>query len=142
MLGRNSYTQQELDHGRSAIDQQLAAHRKLVKAIASETDPTLQSALEDFDGQFFNNLTLALDRYFVHRIRAVAGKDGNPLNEVELLVESLMSNDGIFEGNKVIKYVPEQAVLKLNVGDRIRLSADDFERLAAAFFAELESRFL
>jgi hypothetical protein len=30
-------------------------------------------------------MTLMLDRYFVHRLRMVTGKDGNPLNEVELI---------------------------------------------------------
>lgn len=72
----------------------------------------------------------------------VAGKDGNPLNEVELICDSLMNNDGVLRGNNVIKYVPDQSVVKLNLGDRIQLTADDFERLSAAFFEELERRFL
>lgn len=83
-----------------------------------------------------------LDRFFVHRFRMVAGKDGNPLNEVELICDSLMNNDGVLRGNNVIKYVPDQSVVKLNLGDRIQLTADDFERLSAAFFEELERRFL
>jgi hypothetical protein len=33
-------------------------------------------------------------------------------------------------------------VVKLNLGDRIQLTADDFERLSAAFFEELKRRFL
>ena len=75
-------------------------------------------------------MVLALDRPFVHRVRPVTGKDENPLNEVELLVDSLMNNDGIFEGNNVIKLTPDQSVLKLESGDPIRLTAPDFERLA------------
>jgi hypothetical protein len=78
----------------------------------------------------------------VHRIRAVSGKDGNPLNEVELLTESLMNHDGVLEGNNVIKYVPEQSVLGLELGERIRLGAAQFERLATAFLAEIEHRFV
>ncbi|MDT7743427.1 MAG: hypothetical protein QOE59_2505 [Actinomycetota bacterium] len=35
---------------------------------------------------------LAPDRRFVHRVRPVAGKDANPLNEVELLVESVLDH--------------------------------------------------
>jgi hypothetical protein len=37
---------------------------------------------------------------------------------------------------------PERSVLKLNVGDPIRLTEAEFERLSAAFFAELQRRFL
>jgi hypothetical protein len=32
-------------------------------------------------------------------------------------------------------------VLKLHPGDRIRLSADQFEPLAAAFFTDIETKF-
>ena len=66
MLGRKNYTQEEFDHGRAAVKEQFAAYKKLARAIASEkTDKKLQSTLEDFEGLFFNNLTLALDRYYV-----------------------------------------------------------------------------
>ena len=81
-------------------------------------------------------MTMVLDRYFVHRIRRVTGKDGNPLNEVELLTESLLTGDGTLRGNNVIKFVPDESVLKLDIGDRIKLTAAQFERLAKAFLAE------
>jgi hypothetical protein len=42
----------------------------------------------------------------------------------------------------VIKLIPEQSVVKLHIGDRIALTADQFDRLSAAFFAEIEHRFL
>lgn len=48
---------------------------------------------------FFNGLTLVLGRYFVHRLRMVTGKEGNPLSEVELLTESLMNNGGVLRGD-------------------------------------------
>jgi hypothetical protein len=35
-----------------------------------------------------------------------------------------------------------ESVVKLSIGDQIRLTADEFERLSAAFFEELERRFL
>jgi hypothetical protein len=75
-------------------------------------------------------------------LRFVTGKDGNPRNEVELLTESLMNNDGVLRGNNVVTFGPEQSVTKLGIGDRIRLSGRQFERLAKAFFTELERRFL
>jgi hypothetical protein len=87
-------------------------------------------------------MTLVLDRYFVHRLRMVTGKDGNPLNEVELLSESVMNNDGVLRGNNVIKLIPDQSVLKLNIGDRIKLSVAQFERLSKAFLTEIQSKFL
>jgi hypothetical protein len=142
MLGRKNYTPQELDQAKKAIAQQLAAYKKLVKVIDGATsDPKVTAARDAFEPPFFNNLTLALDRFFVHRVRLVTGTDTNPLIEVELICESLM-NDGVLRANKVIKYVPDQSVVKLEIGDRIRLSAAQFERLSKAFFAEIESKFL
>ena len=69
------------------------------------------------------------------------GKDGNPLNEVRIVCDSLMNNKGILRGDKQIKLTPERSVLKLNIGDPIRLYEAEFGRLSAAFFAELEHRF-
>ena len=128
MLGRNSFTTDEVRDAKAAVAQQLAAFRGLTDAGAAE-------------GVYFNAMVLALDRRFVHRVRAVSGKDGNPLNEVELIADSLMNNDGVLRGSTVIRYVPEKSVLGLAIGDRISLGADDFERLASGFLAEIESRF-
>jgi hypothetical protein len=143
MLGRKSYAQQELDHARAAIRQQMTAHKALANTAARATaDAKLSSALEAFDAHFFNNLTLVLDRDFVHRLRMVTGKDGNPLNEVEMLCDSLMNNGGILRAGNVIKLIPEESVVKLRIGNRIRLTAEDFDRLSAALFAEIERKFL
>lgn len=68
----------------------------------------------------------------------VTGKDGKPLNEVEMLTDSLMNNNGILRDSNVIKLIPEQSVTKLRIGEPISLSEAPFERLAAAFFAEIE----
>lgn len=43
----------------------------------------------------------------------VTGKDGNPLNEVELICDSLMNNDGL-RGNNVITLIPDQSVVKMS----------------------------
>jgi hypothetical protein len=143
MLGRKSYTREELDDAKRAVNRQLTAYRKLVKAIdGAASDRKVKSALENFEPLLFNNMTLVLDRYFVHRLRMVTGKDGNPLNEVELLSDSLMNNDGILRGDNVIKLVPDQSVLKLDIGDPISLSAAQFGRLSKAFLEEIEARFV
>ena len=52
-----------------------------------------------------------------------------------------MNNNGIFRGNSVLKYAPEKSVVQLTYGDSIRLSADQFRRLAAAVFEELDQKF-
>jgi hypothetical protein len=143
VLGRKNYTQEEIDQARSAVDGQLATYRDLLRVLDDgDAGPDARAVQQAFETHFFANLTLALDRYFVHRIRPVTGKDGNPLNEVELIAESLMTNGGVLQTNKVIKYVPAEAVLGLEPGNRIQLTADDFARLSAAFFSELERRFL
>jgi hypothetical protein len=42
----------------------------------------------------------------------------------------------------VIRLIPEQSVVKLHIGDPIRLTAEEFERHSMAFFAEIERTFL
>jgi len=48
-----------------------------------------------------------------------------------------LNNEGIFRDSNAIKYIPDQSVVKLKVGQNIRLTAEEFERLSAAFFVEL-----
>ena len=129
MLGRNSYTREELDHGKAAVAAQLAGYKQLANPG------------DGFEALFFNNMTIVLDRYFVHRVHGTTGKDNNPLNEVELIVDSLTNNDGIMRGNNVLEYIPEESVTKLELGDPIRLTAQQFDALSAAFFADLEQKF-
>ena len=74
-------------------------------------------------------------------LRKVEGKDGNPLNEVRMLCSSLLTNDGVLAADKTIKYTPETSVLKLRVGDEIRLDDAQFHRLLEAFLAGIEKRF-
>lgn len=142
MLGRKDYTREELDNAKAAVDNQLAAYKKLAKAVDATGDPKAKAALDSFEPLFARSLAMELDRFFVHRIRSVSGKDGNPLNEVELLTESLIAGDSTLRGNNVIKLKPEQSVLKLDVGDNIDLRANDFERLYKAFLTDLEAKFV
>jgi hypothetical protein len=51
-----------------------------------------------------------------------------------------MNNNGILRDSNVIKLIPDQSVVKLHIGDPIRLTAQEFERLSAAFFAEIERK--
>jgi hypothetical protein len=47
-------------------------------------------ARAEFESAYASDLLLALDRRFVHRLRAVTGKKGTPLNELDLLFGALM----------------------------------------------------
>ena len=143
MLGRSTYTREELDQGKAAISAQLAAYKALVKAANGKTaDKKVSTALGTFESMFFNNLTIALDRFFVHRVRPITGKDGNPLNEVEMICESLLNNNGVLRESKVLKLIPEKSVTKLAFGEPIQLTLEQFEQLSDAFFTDLERKFL
>jgi hypothetical protein len=143
MLGRKDYRPEELDAATTAVRETLAAYRTLVDAIHRATDdPDVGAALAAFEPLLCNELTLALDRRFVHRLRVTTGKDGTPLNELELMTESLMNNDGVLRGNKVIKLVPGETVLKVAPGERIALSAAQFERLSNAVLGEIRAKFV
>jgi hypothetical protein len=53
-----------------------------------------------------------------------------------------MSNGGRLAADKQIRLNPENSVLGYAVGDEIQVREEDFLRLAKAFFAEIESKFL
>jgi hypothetical protein len=82
-----------------------------------------------------------LDNYFVHRSRTLEGKDGKPLNEVRLLCNSILRNDNVLCDHKTIRFKPEASVLKLQVGEEIRLDQADFRLIFGAFFAEIEKKY-
>ena len=59
-----------------------------------------------------------------------------------MICDPLMNNNGKLEDSPIIKYIPEDSVVKLQVGDKIHRTAEEFERLSVAFFAELERKFV
>jgi hypothetical protein len=140
MLGRKNYTQEEIVTGKVAIEQQLAAYDAVEGALTKNG----RGAREAFAERFFNNMLLVLDRYYVHRLAGpnYEGKDGNPLNEVRIICDSLITNGGKMRADKQIKLPPEKSLTGLAVGDEIALTREQFERLSQGFFAELERRFL
>jgi hypothetical protein len=140
MLGMRNYTREYIDGCRSRVDIDLSTYRKLVAAAGNQ--PASVEALEAFEAPFFNNMVLLLDHFFVHRLRTVEGKDGNPLNEVRILCDSMLNNNNIMGADKTIKYEPAKSVLKYQVGDEIKLNEADFHLLYKAFLAEIESKFL
>jgi hypothetical protein len=87
-------------------------------------------------------LVVVLDSYFTHRSRTIEKKDGNPLNEVRVLCNSMMHNNGIMTADKAIKMNPGKSVTKYQVGEEIKLEEAELLLLSKAFFAEIESKYL
>lgn len=145
MLCMNNYTQEYVDECRASVNAQLSAYRDLISAArkaAAPSDTKLDAAIDSFEPVFFNNMVLVMDSYFTHRSRTIELKDGNPLNEVRILSNSMMLNQGIVAADKSIKSDPAKTVLKYEVGDKIRLTEQDFMLIFEAFFAEIERKFV
>jgi hypothetical protein len=145
MLCMNNYTREYVDECRSKIEGQVASYREVTAAGANLRGggkAQFDTALRAFEPVFFNNMVLVLENYFVHRSRAIEKKDGNALNEVRVLCTSMMNNGGTLAADKQIKLDPDKSLLGYRIGDEITLRHDDFVRLADAFFAEIESKFL
>lgn len=96
---------------------------------------------QGLEAAFFNNMVLALDHYFLHRGRKLEGKDGNPLNEVRIICDSLTDNGGVVAADKTIRMEPDNSVLGLEVGDEIELTEEAFRELARRFLEEIEGRY-
>jgi hypothetical protein len=145
MLSRNSYDQQYIDDCRAKIESQVGAFRKVVSVaseLPDECEVKLDAAMQAFESVFFNNMVLVLDNYFANRSRTIEKKDGNPLNEVRVIVGSLTNNDGLVTFDKSIKMDPAKSVLHYQIGDQIKVNDERFTKLSAAFFTEIEKRFL
>ena len=135
MLGMKNYTREYIDGCRSRVDSDLVAYRNLVAADKTHLD-------SDFEPVFFNTMVLLLDHFFVHRLRTIEGKNGNPLNEVRVMCESILNHNNRMTADKSIKLSPANSVLKVKFGDEIKLTGADFLLIYKAFFAEIESKYL
>lgn len=141
MLGRKNYTRREIERSRAMIDADLIAYRNLPSSAKTR----------ELEVAFFNREVQILDYQFVHRLRMIEGKDGNPLVEVRVLCNSILLNDCKVQIERLpdwpesagssLKLPPDKSVLGFRSGDEIRLTEDQFVRLAEAFFAELEKRY-
>ena len=145
MLCVNSYTQDYVDDCRSRMESQLAAYKALVTTARAKIESrksALSAAVDAFESLFFNNLIVVLDGFFVHRSRTLEKKDGNPLNELRMICNSILQNHGVLSADKTIKFKAANSVLKLQIGEEINLTESDFVLLFKAFFAEIETKFV
>ncbi len=93
------------------------------------------------DPLVINEMIVALDASFVHRMRGQEGKDGNPLNELRMLTYSIVTNGGVLAIDPTIKYDPSRSVAGIEVGDTIAVDRAMFDKLAKAVIAEIRKRF-
>jgi hypothetical protein len=145
MLCINNYTQKYIDGCRLKINSQVSAYKKLVTTARNRIgteEKALNAAIESFEPVFYNNMVLMLDAFFVHRARAIEKKDGNPLNEVRIMCNSMMHNNNLMCADNTIRLNPAKSVLKYKVGDEIKLKEADFLKVFTAFFAEIENKYL
>lgn len=141
MLGMKSFSKEYIAACRARVARDVEAYKAVQSLIASK----------EFETTFFNSQIMLLDYMFVHRLSGIEGKDGNPLNEVRVLCNSILYNAGRLQIEKLagwpnsavssLKLPPEHSVLKMKLGDPIKLTEGDFSRLSAAFFDELERRY-
>ena len=109
MLGRKNYAAEEIDQAKGALDRQVAAYDQLMDAIAGVAEePKVKAAVESFESQVFNNLTLVIDRSFVHRIPGAdfEGEDGNPLHAGRIVCDSLITKKGPLRAAKPLHVCP------------------------------------
>jgi len=52
-----------------------------------------------------------------------------------MIALSIMNTTRMLGGDKTIKHDPAKAVLGIRIGDNVKPSADDFAKLATAFFS-------
>jgi hypothetical protein len=134
MLGVKAYEPDYVAACQRRLAAQLAALDHLVASAGSDVP-------DGAEAELLAALTIELDAFFAHRVRALESKDGNPLNEVRMLAHSLLHDEGVLAASTIIRYRPERAILGIPVGEPIRIDRSGFEKLATAYFDELRTRF-
>lgn len=117
------------------------AYRDLLAAASKASGASLMridGAFAAFEPGYFNNLLVALDARFTSRQRGGEDDGGGAIAEVRLIVASLIEHGGVMTADKATAYSPAKSVLRIDIGDRIALNADDFEAIAAAYIGETE----
>ncbi|HEY8976472.1 MAG TPA: hypothetical protein VIN75_19810 [Burkholderiaceae bacterium] len=128
----------DIESCRAGIAAQLQAYRDLVGAASKASGMSLvriDAALAAFEPAFFGNLLVALDARFASRPRG-AGASA----EVALIADALLHHGGVLTRNAALPHDADASVLRIDLGERVALNADDVETLAAAFLSELDGQ--
>ena len=117
-----------------------------IKAVNTRVDRVLKAfdqakPAEPFASEALLDVIVGLEMAFVHRLRGQEGKDGNPLNEVRMIVASVLEFGGVMTLDKTIKWKPEASVTGLKNGDKIALDRKQVGKLVDAFFEELAKKY-
>lgn len=141
MLGMKAYDADYIASCRETIERNL-------RLYDSQVEP---SSGGEFQTSFFNAQVMLLDYMFVHRLSGIEGKDGNPLNEVRVLCNSLLFNGGKLQVDRLpgwpnsavsgLKLPADRSILGLSPGTQVQVKREDFIRLSEAFFSEIARRY-
>lgn len=143
MPEKRSYDEDYVAACRARDEAQVAMFHEVSAAARSLDDGAdLEGSLESLESEYFNNMVIVLEGYFVHRERGVEGGPGTALDEVHALARSLMHNGGTLADDPRVRFEPATPVLALRAGDTISLGAADYRRLSDAYFREIERRFV
>jgi hypothetical protein len=138
MLETLHYDQDYVDECRARSEAQVARFEDVrSRADIDGTDP-----VGSLEPDFFNNMLLVLDAYFVHRPDNVVGKGGGPLTEVRALASSLMLNGGTMRADQQDGLDPGRSILGYAEGDDIHLTQEQYVTIARAFFDDVERRYV
>lgn len=139
--------QDYIDTCRARIESQVAAFHEFSAAVSrsdSDSGRGLEPMLESLEYDHFNNLLIVLDAYFADREETAARAAGPVAREVRNLRNSLIHGEGelLSEADEPDDADRRTSVLGLAPGDAIQLTEQTFGRLAGAYFAELERRWV
>jgi len=123
------------------VDRQLRAYKALAEAVEGNGGRSGDVSAGGVRAAVLQQHGARPRSAFVHRVRMSPARTATRSTSSSCSPPRLIDNDGVLEGNNVIKFVPDQSVLKLDVGDRIALSAAQFERLYKAFLKEIRAKF-
>ena len=129
MTDRSTYSSDEIESCRDNCDALLAAWG------ANEVeDDTLEAMV-------FTQAVVVLHAWFSDR-RDPQGSGAGPLHEVRVIADSVVHNGGILRVDAATTWLPGRTVLRLAVGDEVEVTANGYERLAAAYLAAIEATHL